>query len=189
MKETPFSNYPYLNLPAFSAPNQENELIEVTDSFDRPLLLVSRSLALRQHLPRRIVQVCLKDATGRIFLQKELYPCNASPGLWDLSVTDEVLAGESSEGAARRALMQVLGVVGSRLRLLSALPYTDAYGAHLHASCYVAGPIHAHPTPSPLQVSDIMFVDEDELCGLVSHQPTLLTFELVWAVRSGWLFM
>jgi hypothetical protein len=33
-----------------------------------------------------------------------------------------------------------------------------------------------------------MFVDADELRGLVKLQQDMLTPELVWAVHSGWLF-
>lgn len=181
--------YPYLNLPASSGTAAwEDELVEVTDSFDTPLLLVPRSLALRRRLPRRVVQVCLKDARGRIFLQKRAPELRRQPGLWDISVTDEVFAGEASEGAALRALESALRIVAPRLRLLSALPYTDAHGAQLNASCYVAGPVRARPQPDPSRVSDGMFVDEDELRGLLRHQQELLTFELAWAVRSGWMF-
>ena len=194
MAVSSFLKYPYLNGAATfdvmqaGSISQEDELVEVTDSFDQPLLLVPRSLALRRRLSRRIVQVCLKDARGRIFLQKRSPSLHRQPGLWDISVTDEVFAGEATEGAALRALQNALGIVVPRLRLLSALPYTDAYGARLNASCYVAGPVRTHPQPDPTRVSDGMFVDEDELRGLMSQQPELLTFELVWAVRSGWLF-
>ncbi len=195
MAVSSFLKYPYLNGPVTSDDmsqagntSQEDDLIEVTDSFDQPLLLVPRSLALRRRLPRRIVQVCLKDARGRIFLQKRSLSLHRQPGLWDISVTDEVFAGEATEGAALRALQNALGIVAPRLRLLSALPYTDAHGARLNASCYVAGPVRTHPQPDPARVSDGMFVDEDELRGLMSQQQELLTFELVWAVRSGWLF-
>lgn len=189
MIDSVFLKYPYLNAPAVSGNTlQGDKLIEVTDSFDQPLLLVPRSFALRRRLPRRVVQVCLKDADGRIFLQKRSPSLRRQPCLWDISVTDEVLAGEASEGAALRALHSVLGIIGPRLRLLSALPYTDAHGARLSASCYVAGPVRARPQFDLSRVSDGMFVDEDELRGLVAHQPELLTFELAWAVRSGWLF-
>lgn len=195
MPVSSFLKYPYLNGPATSddrlkagGPLQEDDLIEVTDSFDQPLLLTPRSLALRRRLPRRIVQVCLKDAKGRIFLQKRSRSLPHQPGLWDISVTDDVFAGEATEGAALRALQNALGIVVPRLRLLSALPYTDAHGARLNASCYVTEPVRTHPQLDPARVSDGMFVDEDELRGLMSQQPELLTFELVWAVRSGWLF-
>ena len=68
MIDSAFLKYPYLNAPAVSGNTlQGDELIEVTDSFDQPLLLVPRSFARRRRLPRRVVQVCLKDADGRIF--------------------------------------------------------------------------------------------------------------------------
>ena len=33
-----------------------------------------------------------------------------------------------------------------------------------------------------------MFVDQYELEGLALHQQEMLTPELIWAVRSGWIF-
>lgn len=176
------SDCPYANPPDDMA-----ELVEISDGFDRPLLLCPLKAARKRKLPRRIVLVCLRDTRRRIFLQRRADNQPHHPGLWDLSIIGDVLAGESFEGAVLRELAQRLGIVGARVRAAAFLPYTDSSGASLSAGFFVAGPTGEAPRLDPSTVGDGMFVDADELQGLVRHQQDMLTPELVWAVRSGWM--
>ena len=177
------SDCPYAN-----PPRELEALVEISDGYDRPLLLSPLGIALRRKLPRRIVLVCLYDRHGKIFLQRRSTALARHPGLWDISVTGDVMAGESLEGAALRELRQRLGIAGARIRSVASLPYTDSEGASLSATFFRAGPCGTRPVPDPEMVCDGMTVDADELSGLVRHQQDLLTPELIWAVRSGWIF-
>lgn len=177
------SDCPYAN-----PPGELDSLVEISDGYDRPLLLSPLAVALRRKLPRRIVLVCLREPHGKIFLQRRSHALARHPGLWDISVTGDVRAGESLEGAALRELSQRLGIAGARIRTVASLPYTDSGGASLSATFFLAGPSAMRPSPDPDTVCDGMFVDADELHGLVRHQQDLLTPELIWAVRSGWIF-
>ncbi len=179
----PLSDCPYVN-----PPSELESLVEISDGYDRPLILTPLNAALRRKLPRRIVLVGLRDGHGRLFLPRRSFHLPRHPGLWDISVTGDVLAGESLEGAALRELRQRLGIAGARIRAVASLPYTDSEGASLSATFFLAGPVSSPPCPAPESVCDGMFVDADELRGLVRHQPDLLTPELIWAARSGWVF-
>lgn len=177
------SDCPYTNPP----PDLES-LVEISDGYDRPLMLTPLSAALRRKLPRRIVFVGIRDSHSRLFLTRRALHLARHPGLWDISVTGDVLAGESLEGAALRELRQRLGIAVTSIRSVASLPYADSGGASLSATFFLAGPVSSPPSPAPEIVCDGMFVDADELRGLVRHQPDLLTPELIWAVRSGWVF-
>lgn len=174
--------------PYTRQPRNGEALVEISDGYDRPLLLCPLDAALRRKLPRRIVLVGLRDVRGRLFLPRRALHLARHPGLWDISVTGDVLAGESREGAALRELRTRLGVAGARTRAVASLPYRDSAGASLSATFFLAGPAASTPQPDPESVCDGMFVDADELGGLVRHQPELLTPELIWAARSGWIF-
>lgn len=177
------SDCPYSNPPA-----DLESLVEISDGYDRPLMLTPLPAALRRKLPRRIVLVGIRDSHSRLFLVRRALHLTRHPGLWDISVTGDVLAGESLEGAALRELRQRLGVTVTRIRSVASLPYTDNGGASLSATFFLAGPVSSPPYPTPEIVCDSMFVDAAELHGLVRHQPDLLTPELIWATRSGWVF-
>ena len=88
----PLSDCPYAN-----PPSELESLVEISDGYDRPLILTPLNAALRRKLPRRIVLVGLRDGHGRLFLPSRSFHLTRHPGLWDISVTGDVLAGESLE--------------------------------------------------------------------------------------------
>ena len=164
-------------------PSQLQQLVELLDAYGRPFILTSQSLASSLGLLHRVVLVCLKNTRGQVYLQKKTKTSAVYAGLWDVSAAGRIFAGESSEDAARRELAVQLGIGVTRLRNIGSLPYTDSTGANLSATFFLAGPCPAIPTPG--STSNGMFVDVFELQGLVEHQQSLLTPELIWAVKSG----
>lgn len=177
-----YPDCPYVNPPA-----DFDSLVEIADLYDRPLLLTPLVTARKRKMSRRIVLVSLRDAKGRVYLQQRATTLSRHPGLWDVAVVGDVLAGESFEGAALRELEQKLGISGTLVRTAAALPYKDSDGTNLSATYFNAGPTASHPAPDPESVQDGMFVTIDELAGLLLHHQELLTPELAWAVRSGWM--
>ncbi len=143
--------------------------------------------AQRRKLQRRVVLVSLRDTHGGIFLQRRALASSRHPGLWDLSVTGNVMAGESLEGAALRELEHCLGIQGATVKATASLPYSVSDGVNVSADFFLAGPTALKPRLNPAIACDGMFVSADELRGFVEHQPDMLTPELAWAVRSGWV--
>jgi ribosomal protein L11 methyltransferase len=68
-------------------------------------------------LTHRAAHVIVTDARGRIYLQKRSLAKDIQPGKWDTSVGGHVDAGEDHEAAARREMLEELGLVGE-LRFL-----------------------------------------------------------------------
>lgn len=174
--------------PFNNPPDKLQELVEIHDSFGRPLLLVSRQFSRKRQLPRRIVHVCLRNLENKILIPKRADSISPHPGLWDISLLDDVLAGESYEGAALRLLAQNLGLPEIPIKLASMLPYLDEQGGSLSAAFFLAGPCRTNPRPDPQVISDFMFLTQDELVGLFELNDNMFTPELSWAMRSGWLF-
>ena len=173
--------YPY-RLPKV----KEGELVELTDSADCPLLVVPRSNIRRFGLNRRVVLVALRDAGGKIYVQRRGRDRDTLPGFWDLSATGHVHAGEALEDAARRELEEEIGI--RRVRLIRVAEKTpDAVGVSF-STLYLAGPAFEPPEPNPAEVSCGMFLDEDELRALAGYEPDRVTPGLRWALGSGLLF-
>lgn len=163
-------------------------LVELLDGYGRPFMLTSPKTASGLGLLRRIVLICLKNTKGQVYLQKHSSSAPLYGGLWDVSAIGSVFANESPMDAAFRELSSQLGVRRTKVRAIGSLPYTDSRGSSLSASFFLAGPSPVIPDVDDSQVSDAMFVDQYELEGLALHQQEMLTPELIWAVRSGWIF-
>ena len=165
---------------------KEGELVELTDSADRPLLVVPRAHIRRFGLGRRVVLVALRDAGGKIYVQQRGHDRDLLPGFWDLSATGHVHAGEAREDAAWRELEEEIGI--RRVRLVRLAEYAqDAAGASF-STLYLAGPAFEPPVPNPAEVSGGIFLDEDELRALAACDPDCVTPGLRWALGTGLLF-
>ena len=184
--------HPYLKYiqdsPYPLSPIRLQHLVELLEGYGRPFMLTSLKTASKLGLLRRIVLVCLKNTKGQVYLQKHDAAAPLYAGLWDVSAIGSVFAGESPLDAAAREMNRQLGIDHARLRALGSLPYTDSRGANLAATFFLAGPSPIIPVSGTPGIADAMFVDQYELEGLALHQQEMLTPELVWAVRSGWIF-
>ncbi len=171
--------YPYLTR------TRGQTLVEVTDRRDRPLLLMSGAEVRRRSLPHRVVLVLLRDMRGRVLVARG--GADGGSGLWRVSAAGQVLAGEAREDAARRLLALHLGIGGVQLAPRAALAASAATGFR-QVSLYVAGPAAEVPVPASDLIAQTMFLDRDELTGLADHFPEMLSSDLLWAVRSGYVF-
>jgi isopentenyl-diphosphate delta-isomerase len=163
---------------------QTEEYVELVDACDRPLMVVPRRRVRRFGLIRRVVLVALRDAAERIYVQLRAGQCDILPGYWDLSATGHVRAGESREDAARRELEEEIGISATRL-ILRARHSPDEESTSF-STLYLAGPTSETPVPNLREVSDGMFLDQDELFALAEQMP--VTPALRWALFSGHLF-
>lgn len=163
------------------------EYIEVTDDQDRPLVIMPTNEAGRQRLRRRVVLVALYDSRGRLCLQRRSPHKLIHPGCWDLSATGHVRAGESRDEAALRELSEGLAVTGVRLRHIATLAASQAT-ANTHVTLFEASGYRGLPIPCTDEVTEVTFTDADELQGLITHFPDLLTPALLWAAQHGHLF-
>lgn len=176
------------NLPshiAFSEP--EEELIEILDENSRPLMVMPRSAARAQKLPYQVVLVVVRNREGNIYLHKRSDKKKSYAGLWSVSASGLVKAGEALEDGAFRELEEELGVSGVQLFYAGTAEACEAtdWG---RISLFLSAPANVIINPAPEEISEGMFVDEDELAALLRDMPEMLTPALKWAATSYDLF-
>lgn len=160
-------------------------LVEVTDSRDRPLLLMPGAEVRRRSLAHRVALVILRDRQGRVLVARG--GTDDISGLWRVSAAGQVRAGEAREDAARRLLAAHLGITAVPCVLRTSLDASPATGFR-QVSLFTAGPVAEVPAPAPERIAEVMFLDRDELTGLAEHFPEMLSSDLLWAVRGGYIF-
>jgi hypothetical protein len=156
-------------------------IMEITDTRDRPLMLMQPDAALRQNLYHRIACVALYGKEKRLQICKRSGTMMDAQGLWDLC-SGPVLAGESREDAARRLILSHTGLTEPMPAEILRRPADRDLPAHLT--------LFAARLPRGIlpDRQETMSVDADELEGLVAHAPELFAPSLVWAAGTGRLF-
>lgn len=102
------------------------EVFDLVDGEGRILGRAPRPVCHRSPwLTHRAAHVIVTDARGRIYLQKRSMTKDIQPGKWDTSVGGHVDAGEDHEAAARREMLEELGLAGE-LRFLYRYPWRTA---------------------------------------------------------------
>lgn len=167
--------------------NIPSDYIEIVDSMNRPLGVLSREDVHRQGLFHRSVLVLAYDLKNRLLIQKRHPSKKIYPGRWDLSATGHVLAGESTVEAAYRELEEEVGIVPSRIRHIITINGSQETNFEF-VYLYSAGKISSPPSPNPLEVEDITFIGQDDMQSLVREFPDILTPGLVHFWRYRLLF-
>lgn len=165
----------------------EAEIIEILDEAQRPFMLMPRASALAQNLPHQVVLVVLRDRDGHIYIHRRLSGKKSYAGLWNVSAAGLVKAGEALEDAALRELDEELGISGLALMHVATLapaPKTDWGQINL----FISSPSNVLVKPNPDEISEGIFVDEDELSGLLRDMPDNISPALKWAAGLENLF-
>jgi hypothetical protein len=156
-------------------------IMEITDSHDRPLMLMQPDAALRQKLYRRIACTALYGKGKVLHLYKRAGQMMNFQGLWDLC-SGPVLVGEAREDAARRLILSRTGLADLTVTEVLRRPADRELPAHL---TLFAARLPQGVLPDS---QETMTVDADELEGLVAHTPEFFTPALIWAAGTGRLF-
>lgn len=96
-------------------------LVEVLDEAQRVVAVMPEPEVVRQKLVHRAMAILIFDDQGRLSLRRGKKKAT-STGRWDVPVRGPVLAGESVQDAASRALTATFGTHSERLRPLLELP-------------------------------------------------------------------
>lgn len=163
------------------------EVVEVVDSRNRPLAVMSLAAVHAQQLFHRSVLILVYNPQGKLYLQQRSRRKTVYPGRWDVSASGHVQAGESLEDAARRELFEELDIQVERLACKLQVPATPLTGYEF-VTVFTAGRIHAVPRPNPAELDGGMFVDADEMEYLIQDYLDVLTPGLVHLHEHGMLF-
>ncbi len=127
-----------------------SEQLPVVDRNDRLIATASRVEVHQNHYLHRAVHILVFTSCGELLIQKRTPDKDRYPGYWDVSVGGHVHVGESYESAARRELLEELGIRThiTRLAKLPASADTDWEHIVLFKAQY-DGPIK--PDPQEIQ--------------------------------------
>lgn len=134
--------------------DQREEMLPVVDGRDRQVGLARRGEIHRRGLMHRAVHVLVVDGRGRLYLQLRSVGKDTHPGKWTTSASGHVDPGESYEEAARRELMEELGLEGE-LVFLGKLPAQPATDNEFAAVYWTRG--QRTPAPNPEEISEGRF--------------------------------
>ncbi len=170
-----------------TAPAPPQELVDIVDARDRPIMVMPLAEAHRQGLFHRSVRVLVYDGRGKLYLQKRTARKSLYPGRFDLSATGHVRAGESRQDAAIRKLRQELGLRATTLTLVDAVPATRDWGYEF-VTLFSAGRVSEPIRPQPEEVAGGVFVDAAELAALTRDYRDWLTPAVVHFFEKKALF-
>lgn len=179
-----------MNVKKFAdSKSSPTEFIEIVDSSNQPLAVLSQKEAHQQGLYHRSVLVLLYDSQNHLLIQKRHRSKKIYPGRWDLPATGHVPAGESAVDAARAKLKKQVGVEmpSWRIRHLTTINGTAETNFEF-IYLFSGGKTPIPPVPVHREVEEITFLDHNDMEALVLEFPEILTPELVYFWRRGLLF-
>jgi 8-oxo-dGTP pyrophosphatase MutT (NUDIX family) len=87
-----------------------NELVQIVDRNNRETGSAPRHEMRARGLPHRAAYILVFNSRGELFVQKRTGDKDIYPGYYDVAAGGVVLAGESYDEAARRELLEELGI-------------------------------------------------------------------------------
>ncbi len=158
------------------------ERIEVLDARERPLMHMPLAGILKQKLPFRLVILALYDAEARLILCKRPPTPLGFSGTWDLFIAIP-LPGEAREDAALRTFASAIPRwEPPALKLIQTTAATPELPIQ-HTLFHATLPTGVHPESQ--ERNAFLYVDADELAGLATSVPELLSPTLLWAASRG----
>lgn len=103
------------------------EVFDVVNGQDEVIGQAPRGEVHARDLRHRAVHLLIKNRAGELFLQKRSHRKDREPGKWDSSAAGHLDAGEDYASAARREIVEELGVT-AELRKIGKLPATERTG-------------------------------------------------------------
>ncbi len=159
--------------------NQQHEEkpIVIVDENNNVIGSRQRVEAVREGLWHRIVVVLVFNGKGEMFIQKRSANAPSSPNLWDHSAAGHVDEGEEPVDAAKRELVEELGIQAEDFEYLSSYKTQRSvddkhYNRFWYVySCKFDGEVHLDQT----EVADGRFVDVQWLREDLAQHPEMYT--------------
>ena len=132
-----------------------------------------------------VARIHVRDAQGRLLLQRRSASKDIAPGLWDTSVGGHLLPGEEAEAAARREMREELGVEAGDLafvhRFLMRSPIETEWVTSFAT-------VHEGPfRPDPGEIDEVRFWKRAEIEDALETGVLTSAFEDEFArLRGKW---
>lgn len=159
-------------------------LVQLVDANDHPIGGASKPDIFKNALLHRIARVMLFDESGMVLIQKRLPGKALFPNCWDNSAAGHVDEGEDYLEAAKRELMEELGIETELKEASYYRAYSEDRDHKLDRFTKIFTGTIPHDSQFNLQpdeVSETKWVSVDQLLELVSSQPQNATDGLIQA--------
>ena len=157
-----------------------DELFEILDENGEPAGVVPRAQVHTEGFWHRAVHVWLFDLRGCVLLQRRGPNKDINPNLWDVSVGEHLIPGETYSEAAYRGVQEELSIrvdvlepLGGERRVAFDWPQL---GIHDH-ECQQAfrGVTDAAVTAESTEIAELRWLWPNELCAWLSTEPEAFT--------------
>jgi isopentenyldiphosphate isomerase len=145
-----------------------------------PLGLVPRSQVHQQGLWHKSAHVFLFDSTRQLYLQRRASDKDLYANLWDFSVGEHLIPGESYHAAAVRGLQEELGIKGVALQAVGGERASSYHAAdqgvsdrefqQAYSGCY-----DGQILPDPAEVAEVRSITLVELERWIARTPEQFT--------------
>lgn len=152
--------------------------VVLVDPNDREIGQADKHEAHRTGALHRAVSVFAFDDRGRLLVQQRAEGKYHSPGLWSNTACTHPRPGESTEDAARRCLVEEMGVQPIGLERAFTFVYRADVNPNLieHELDHVfVSSYEGEPAPAPVEVSDWRLDDVDAFVESTARHPELWT--------------
>ncbi len=162
-----------------SAEDINREPLEVVDEKCMSVGILSRGEVHAKGLYHKAVHIFLFNPKGEIYLQKRSYDREENPGLWSSSASGHVGPGEALFSAAKRELMEELGL---RVKLEEILQVPPCPETQWECTTLFVGVTHKNPKPNPVEIAEGRFYSLSELEKLLEETPEIFSsiFRYLW---------
>jgi 8-oxo-dGTP pyrophosphatase MutT (NUDIX family) len=147
---------------------RREELVDVVDGDDVVERTVTRAVMRAERLRHRCVFVAVLHPDGRLLIHQRSPHKDVWPGWWDIAVGGVVTAGEGYDDAARRELLEEVGIDASPAPLGGGV-YEDEQ-VRLIGRCYQV----VHPGPFRFHDGEVVRAEWIELSGLADDRRRFL---------------
>lgn len=162
-----------------------DEVVVLVDSDDREIgTRAKRACHLGDGELHRAFSVFLFDTRGRVLIQKRSASKMLWPGFWSNSCCSHPRPGEAADTAARRRVLEELGV-DCELRFLYKFQYQARFGriGSEHELCWVfAGIVRDAVRADPAEIAELRFVEPAALTAEIAASPAQFSpwMQLEW---------
>lgn len=160
--------------------------LQVVDENDVPIGEASRDEILEKNLFHRISRVMLSNSEGKILLQKRSKHV-FFPERWDHSAAGHVDGGEDYLTAAKREMVEEIGVSGINLEELAYYKNEEVAQEGLTMRRFnklYKGQINFTPTDiDPSEVTEVKWFSLDEIKTMIKNNPDDITVGLKYVIE------
>jgi len=156
----------------------DDEWFEIFDSHGQSLGRQQRAHVHREGLWHKSAQVFVFDTANRLYLQRRTPDKDLYAGLWDYSVGEHLIPGETYLAGAQRGLSEELGISGVELSELGCVQNArfEAPGIRdFELQQAFLGTYDGRLILDPLEVSEVRKLPLDELEHWLRREPEVFT--------------